>query len=299
MQALLLRLKALRENTDWLEKEENQRKYQEVLQRSKQFFYQYEPYFNRTDGKPGWQWEFLTAADSYGGRIAIGGNRIGKSDQGAYESWLAIANKHPCRQFPAEGKGWIVGLNFNMVRDINLPKFEKFMPSNYEAMSTFNKQDKIWWVNGEGRSWKIQFKSADSGRRIFQADDVDWIWFDEEMPEEVFNECMMRLIDRKGIWWMTATPILGTAWLKAKTEEDDVFTTTGAMWDNPYLPIDEIKKKSANLPEEERLVRIEGKYIMFGGKPVFDVMHLQSLMEELKNGEKHPIGVRGTLCEAA
>jgi phage terminase large subunit-like protein len=269
----------------------------EVLKRSQEPFYSYEPYYNRRGGEKGWQWKFLAAAGDYKGRIALGGNRIGKSDQGAYESWLAISGLHPYRKFPASGKGWIVGLNFNMVRDINLPKFEKFMPSSYRLNSTFNKQDKIWWIEGEGRSWKIQFKSADSGRRIFQADDVDWIWFDEEMPEEIWAECMQRLIDRRGIWWMTATPIMGTAWLKAKTQEEGIFTTYGAMWDNPYLPQEEIELNAKNLSEEERKVRVEGKYIIFGGKPVFDVLSLTRLLGELD--EKHPTGLKGTLTECA
>ena len=94
---------------------------------------------------------------------------------------------------------------------------------------------------------------------------------------------MMRLIDSAGIWWMTATPVNGTAWLKAKTEEDDVFVTSGAMWDNPYIPFEEVQKKSDKLSEEEQLVRIEGKYIVFGGSPVFNIRILQQMIAEQKN----------------
>lgn len=218
---------------------------------------------------------------------------------GAYECWLAITGKHPYRTFPAKGKMWITALNYGFIRDVNLPKFEMFMPESYRITSTFNKQANIWWIKGEDREWKVQFKSADSGRRVFQGDDIDVIWFDEEMPEDVYTECMMRLVDRAGVWWMTATPILGTAWLKAKTEDEKVFDTYGAMWDNPYLPEEEIKEAESELTEEERLVRIEGKYIIMGGKPVFDVLGLTRLMTELKDRAKHPLGISGTLTEAA
>jgi phage terminase large subunit-like protein len=216
---------------------------------------------------------------------------------GAYECWLAITGKHPYRKFPANGKMWICATSFEKTQNINLPKFELFMPSSYKPQSRYNKQEKIWWIVGEDREWKVQFKSADARRRAFEGDDIDCMWFDEEMPEDIYSECMMRLIDRRGIWWMTATPMLGTAWLKRKTEDPKVFDTYGASWDNPYLPIEEIEAASANLTEEERLVRVEGKYIIFGGKPVFDVLSMTNYLSELK--DKHPLGIRGSLCEAA
>lgn len=268
------------------------------MERSKEFFYRYEPYYNRRDGKPSWQWEFLKAAKDYRGRLALGGNRIGKSDQGAYECALAITDKHPFRRYRKNGKIWIVGLDFNMVRDVNIPKFDKFLPRNYRVKSEYSKADKIWWVTGEDREWKVQFKSSDSGRAKFQADDVDCIWFDEE-PEKVdiFNECMMRLIDRAGNWWMTATPINGTAWLKALSERDDIFVTSGAMWDNPHIPEEEIVKAAAELGEEERLVRIEGQYIVFGGSPVFKIRILTKMIENLKNDEPTSVGI--IQCNAA
>ena len=205
------------------------------------------------------------------------------SDQGAYECVLAITGQHPYRKFPAKGKGWIVGLDYNMVRDVNLPKFNKLLPRNYTINSTFNKSDNIWYISGDGREWIVQFKSSDSGQAKFQGDAVDFIWFDEEPTKtDIFNECMMRLIDSAGIWWMTATPVNGTAWLKTKTEEDDVFVTSGAMWDNPYIPLEEVQKKSDKLSEDEQLVRIEGKYIVFGGSPVFNIRLLSRMIEDLK-----------------
>ena len=98
---------------------------------------------------------------------------------------------------------------------------------------------------------------------------------------------------------MTATPVLGTAWLKAKTEDKkNIFTTFGAMWDNPYLPEQEIAERSADMTEEERLVRIEGKYLIFGGRPVFDVLGLTGLLDELKDRIKHPLGISGILVAA-
>jgi phage terminase large subunit-like protein len=224
------------------------------------------------------------AAGDYKGRLALGGNRIGKSDQGAYECVLAVTGRHPCRKFPKNSSGWVVGLDYNMVRDVNLPKFDKFLPRNFTIDSDFNKADKIWHIRGDGRECKVQFKSTDSGRAKFQGDSVDWIWFDEEpLKSDIWTECMRALIDKMGIWWMTATPVLGTAWLKALSEQEGVFVTTGAMWDNPYLPIKEIEKQAADLSEEEALVRIEGQYVVFGGSPVFNIRLLTRMINRLKD----------------
>jgi phage terminase large subunit-like protein len=292
----LLQVQSLLKNPQWRSIHENRQFAQQVLERSRELFYRYEPYFNRRDSKPGWQWKFLAAANDYSGRIVTSANRTGKSDQGAYECVLAVTGKHPYRKFPSKGKGWIVGLDYNMVRDVNLPKFNKLLPRNFTINSTFNKSDNIWHIRGEGREWIVQFKSSDSGQAKFQGDAVDFIWFDEEPSKtNIFNECMMRLIDAAGIWWMTATPVRGTAWLKAQIEKDDVFNISAAMWDNPYIPEEEVRKKAADLPEDEREVRIEGKYIVFGGNPVFKIQILNGMLAHIK----HDIGVSiGILREA-
>jgi len=101
---------------------------------------------------------------------------------------------------------------------------------------------------------------------------------------------MMRLVDREGNWWMTATPVNGTAWLKKLTEKEDVLTTFGAMWDNPYLPIEEIESAASELTEEERLVRIEGEYVVFGGHPVFNIRLLTRMIDGLKDDLPISIG---------
>jgi phage terminase large subunit-like protein len=167
---------------------------------------------------------------------------------------LAVTGKHPCREYPPKGKLWVV-----------------------------HKADNIWHIEGEGRQWQVQFKSSDAGRAKFQGEAVDGIWFDEEpLKIDIWTECMRALIDRGGNWWMTATPILGSAWLKALSEKPDVFVTTGAMWDNPYLPLDEVKREAADLSEDERLVRIEGQYIVFGGSPVFNIRILTKMIDGLR-----------------
>jgi phage terminase large subunit-like protein len=250
---------------------------------SREPFYRFEPYYRRSDGKPGWQWDFLQAAGEYKGRVALGSNRIGKSEMGAYECCLAITGKHPYRKFPASGTGWIVGLDNPMLRDIDRPMFEKFLPSRFKTK--FYKQDNLWICHGDGREWKVIFKSTEMGTDKFQGAKIDWVWIDEEPKNtDIFSEIEARLVDSRGVWWMTATPVRGTAWLKALSERWDVYRTFAGMRENPYIPLDAVEAFAKTLPEDERLVRIEGEYIIFGGNPVFDRTILRKLKEAIEAG---------------
>lgn len=276
-------------------RQENQLLLQELITRSKEPYYQFCPYFKRGTTDPSWQWDFVCAGGDpeIKGRVALGGNRIGKSEMGAYECNLAIANEHPFRKYPDSGIGWVVGLDFNMIRQPDLPLFEKFFPQHRrQGKSKFYSQDKMWHVHSDKGEWLVYFKSSDSGREKFQATKVDWIWFDEEPKKtDIFQECERGLIDNRGVWWMTATPVLGTAWLKALSEREDVFSCTGGMLDNPYLPIEEVQKFGRTLTEEEYDVRILGLYVLFGGKPVFKQRVLNLMLADIEKETPATTGI--------
>lgn len=265
----------------------------EAIARSKQEYYRYEPYFKRGTNIPSWQWEFLRAIDSHDGRIAVGANRIGKSEQGAYECNLAVMNEHPAKKFADSGIGWIVGLDFNMIQSVDLPMFEKFMPKAImSSPSKFYAKDMMWNIITPKGEWQVWFKSSEAGREKFQSAKVNWIWFDEEPKKiNIFNECMMRLIDLSGIWWMTATPLLGTKWLKDMCNQPYNFSCTGGMADNPYLPLEKVEKEAAKLSEEERDVRIYGRYVLFGGKPVFKMKILNDMIKQLEDETPAETGI--------
>lgn len=266
----------------WSDIQANSTLARQVLARTKELYYTYRPYLKRGTQDPSWQWVFLAEINGHKGRIAIGANRSGKTRQGAYECILAIKNEHPFKKFPDGGKAWVVGRDFHMIQSTDRPLFESFMPAGIRpplARSKWHEQDKMWSIVTEKGEWLVWFKSGDSNPDKFQSLDLDFIWFDEEPPTAIFTECEARLIDRKGIWWMTATPIKGTAWLKSLCDRDGVFTCTGSMFDNPYLPEEEIIAYAATLGEDERDVRIYGKYVLFGGRPVFNTRILTKMLE--------------------
>ena len=48
--------------------------------------------------------------------------------------------------------------------------------------------DTIYIKNVFGTISKIGFKSCDQGREKFQGTSLDYVWFDEEPPEDIYNE---------------------------------------------------------------------------------------------------------------
>jgi phage terminase large subunit-like protein len=54
-----------------------------------------------------------------------------------------------------------------------------------------------------------RFKSYEQGRAKFQGETLDWLWFDEEPPEDVYSEGLTRTVATGGMAYMTFTPLKG------------------------------------------------------------------------------------------
>ena len=55
----------------------------------------------------------------------------------------------------------------------------------------------------------IYFKSYEQGRQKWQGETLDWLWYDEEPPEDIYSEGLVRLQANAGLAYMTFTPLLG------------------------------------------------------------------------------------------
>ena len=54
-----------------------------------------------------------------------------------------------------------------------------------------------------------RFKSYEQGREKFQGETLDWLWFDEEPPMDIYSEGLTRTAATHGIVFMTFTPLQG------------------------------------------------------------------------------------------
>ena len=203
-------------------------------------------------------------------RLFIGGNRSGKSEGGNSELIWAALGIHPYYKYPVPGEYWVVSLDFPTSRDVAEQKFFKWMPKN--DIQRWDKLERICYLkNGS----KVGFRSCDQDINKFGGSAKDGIWFDEEPPGErgyqIYKECLMRTLDRQGRIWFTLTPVQGMSWTAdelyepARLGDPNKFEIEVSTLENPHISEAEIKIITAQLSEDEKLMRLSGKYIQFAG----------------------------------
>lgn len=208
-------------------------------------------------------------------RWVFGGNRSGKTECGAVEAIWWARGIHPYRANRKDVEGWVVSLSYEVQRDVAQAKILRYLDPDWIVeivMSSGRKEapelgviDYILINNALGGVSKISFKSCDQGREKFQGASLDFVWFDEEPPIDVYRECRMRVLDKKGEIWGTMTPLKGLTWVY-----DEIYMNSGGdpeVWhetiewgDNPFLDPDEIARVSASLDEQELASRRYGRF---------------------------------------
>lgn len=121
----------------------------------------------------------------------------------------------------------------------------------------------------------IEFMSYDQDLDKFAGTSRDWVWFDEEPPQDIFTECLLRLVDTGGDWWITMTPVDGMTWVF-----DDIYeraNPNNASYDpnllvvevdtteNPHINPGELDTLLAGLDPNERRARLHGQFVQRAG----------------------------------
>ena len=213
-------------------------------------------------------------------RWAFGGNRSGKTECGAVETvWLA-RGIHPYRENRKGVHGWVVSVSYEVQRDVAQNKILHYLNPEWiedVIMHTGSKGspstgiiDTIIVRNVFGGLSKIGFKSADQGREKFQGASLDFVWFDEEPPYDVYQECKMRVLDKKGDLFGTMTPLKGLTWVYDeiylnKFNNKEVFYIQMEWADNPFLDKQEIEALSASLDKGTLDMRRYGNFSCASG----------------------------------
>lgn len=220
-------------------------------------------------------------------RWVFGGNRSGKTECGAVEAvWLA-RGIHPYRPNKPGVSGWVVSVTYEVQRDVAQAKILYYLNPDWIEKIVMREGakdspeagiiDTIYIKNAFGGVSKIGFKSCDQGREKFQGASLDFVWFDEEPPFDIYEECRMRVLDREGDIFGTMTPLKGLTWvydeIYLNTPGDpDVFHITMEWADNPFLNPEEVEKLSAHMKGENLESRRYGRFYANEGLvyPEFD-----------------------------
>ena len=208
-------------------------------------------------------------------RWVFGGNRSGKTECGAAEAVYMARGNHPYRQNRKGVEGWVVSLSSAVQRDVAQKKVLSYINPDWIKSVVMTKGsaanpeggviDYIAIENVFGGVSKIGFKSCEMGREKFQGTSLDFVWFDEEPPRDIYEECRMRVIDRKGDIFGTMTPLKGLTFIYDKiymnSGGDENIQSFFMEWaDNPYLDKDEIESVSACMSKEELETRRYGRF---------------------------------------
>ena len=178
--------------------------------------------------------EFFAAGAEYRERCARCGNRIGKTlAMGGYEMAAHLSGLYPewwtGRRFDHPINAWAAGKKNETTRDIVqgtllggitkdhrgkvmdgrgiVPGWLLGKPSWKQGVA--NMVDTIPIKHVSGGESELGFKSYEQGRTSFEGTGQHVIWDDEEPPEDVYDEQLMRVLTTKGILMLTFTPLLG------------------------------------------------------------------------------------------
>lgn len=115
----------------------------------------------------------------------------------------------------------------------------------------------------------LRFKYYAQGRRKWQGPPVDFVWFDEEPPEEIYDEGLARTIATGGCAAMTFTPLQGMSTVVKRflmEKSDDRSDTNMTIEDAEHIPAEERAKIIASFPAHEREARAKGIPVLGSGR---------------------------------
>lgn len=161
-------------------------------------------------------------------RAAMAANRTGKSfGIGGYETTLHLTGLYPDwwegRRFEHPVDWWAAGDTLTTTRDIvqhimlgdigqwgtGLVPRDNIVGNPVMRAGVSGGVDFCRIKHASGGISLLGFKAYDQGRKTFQGTAKHGVWVDEEPPEDIYDECLIRLATTGGLMLATFTPLLG------------------------------------------------------------------------------------------
>jgi phage terminase large subunit-like protein len=211
-------------------------------------------------------------------RLYIGGNRSGKTVGGIVEDIWWVTKTHPYIDieaiWPEPIRGRIVTTDFAKGwHEIIRPVLARWVPLSYlkgnSWTTAWDETNKILTFANGGT---IEIMTHEQDLEKFAGTSRHFIHFDEECSQEIYKECLARLIDTGGCAWMTMTPVEGMTWVfdtlyEKGLDNDDpqIYVVEVDMDDNPYISESEKDNFVSLLDEDEVKTRVHGRFVRKGG----------------------------------
>ena len=177
--------------------------------------------------------EFFRVGAEYRERALMAANRVGKTEGGAYEATAHLTGRYPSwwegRRFDHPNHWWAAGKTNETTRDIvqaallglvqgsgagkrvsgtgMIPGADIGEMSWRQGVSDMVDTVQVRHVSG---GWStLGLKSYQQGRGSFEGTAKHGVWLDEEPPQDIYGECLIRTATTGGIVFTTFTPLEG------------------------------------------------------------------------------------------
>lgn len=229
----------------------------------------------------------------------MAGNQLGKTIAGSREAAMHLTGRYPDgwkgRVFEKPPRAWVAGITSESTRD-SVQKLMVGPPQQKELWGTGaipfdaivdhspargvpDMLDSVVVKFGGGGDVQAKeslclFKTYEKGREKWQADTLDFLWFDEEPPADIYSEGLTRTNATGGMVFITFTPLKGMSdvvtrfILPAKDDPgaEDRHVTTMTIDDAEHIAPEQRAKIIAGYPPHEREARAKGVPIMGSGR---------------------------------
>ncbi|WP_406869901.1 MULTISPECIES: terminase large subunit domain-containing protein [Rhizobium] len=227
------------------------------------------------------QEEFHEAGALFRERLFMAGNQLGKTLAGAAEAAMHLTGRYPDWWKGKRFDRPIVMLagseSYELTRDgvqrllIGPPMNEEEWGTGYipkaDIIATTRRSgvsgalDSVTVRHVSGGASTLLFKAYEQGRGKWQANTVDFVWFDEEPPEDVYFEGITRTNATRGLIAVTFTPLKGMSTVVAryileKSPDREVITMT--IDDAEHYTPEERQRIIDSYPPHEREARTKG-----------------------------------------
>lgn len=220
----------------------------------------------------------------------MAGNQLGKTIAGGFEAAMHASGLYPewweGKRFDKPTVGWAAGVTGESTRDnpqrVLLGRAGQHGTGSIpleliiETTSSRGVADAIDSVkvrHVSGGTSLINFKSYEKGREKWQGETLDWVWFDEEPPQDIYTEGLTRTNATGGLVWVTFTPLKGMSEVVKRfllEKSPDRHVTTMTIDDAEHYTAEERARIVAGYPEHEREARAKGIPTLGSGR-VFPV----------------------------
>jgi phage terminase large subunit-like protein len=248
------------------------------------------------------QMEFFALGSTKQERMLFAGNQMGKSYAGAIETAYHLTGLYPAgwlgRRWGRPVKGWAAGESTTVTRDVAqtllcgepgleaafgtglIPKHcfadkptlaRGAVADAYDTVQVFHHTDGV--VDGVST---LQYKSYEQGRKKFQGRTLDFVWWDEEPPMDVYVEGNARWSATGGMSFMTFTPLQGMSSVVCRflsperDEKPEAVAMRGHLTmgikDALHMTPEMIESLLAKYPKHEHAARMNGEPLLGSGR---------------------------------